>query len=874
MCTANRPFGPFVRLHAATSKQSQTLIRKRSDESRARLLTLVCASMFLSVPTCCTALAAPFTAADFEGIWNLHMLTGGYPDDFESWAHGTMTCNSDGQFTIRATNRTEDTNVASGTLQILPDGVIASASSSDGSGLHGVMNRERDLVVFTINDGGGGYDLVILTKAGGSFVTGDLEGTWNMHALASGDDLGAWASGTFVGYATGMFRGSYVTSTGHLEFPSGTLNISSDGIISASTGIGITPSTFHGALSRDKSIMVCTGTGGDNSYQLCFFTKAGGTFRPDDLPGTWHWHGLTSGHDTDGHGWFHYTTTIDSSGDFSVVPDSYLDSSGETDIARGGTMSISANGILTIPGKPDAHGTMSSRKDIIVMTRNHTGGGYDLAVAVRACSADVQAIEDAYARMETALEDEDIDTLMSCFSADYLHDGRDRNHRRSEFQRLFDRYQNIRAEFSDMQITINGNIATTKLHVRITGEPQSSGGVETVMDQDMSAGFFNYWLKKNGTWELNGNQPSMIPMVSFDFTHGGYNGLNIYLYDCASESMNTVKQNTYDSHGASLNADHTMIVYTEGWCSNPYTIKVYDIASRSSTAIATDVAELAAYFDKSGKILFIHSGTGVLKKMDTDGTNITAVANPEPPYSFAMFWMSPDRERIVATEGRQEGPDYKTGRYERLALIDLDTTERTVIMGEYLGEWNLLSWRPDSSGFLYYHHQFNGLAGEAFESLPKYLTFDLTIEPPIVTDLSRSDLGKEENLCLYTRSGNLLSLAHRELCNGQTGTLIADRSSDVPPITEITETMVGADNNGDIYFADLNDSNLRKFMEIRGDFHTDGKLDFDDFCILAAHWLQADGSFACGGTADLTNDGAVNFPDFAALATNWLTGTE
>jgi hypothetical protein len=54
------------------------------------------------------------------------------------------------------------------------------------------------------------------------------------------------------------------------------------------------------------------------------------------------------------------------------------------------------------------------------------------------------------------------------------------------------------------------------------------------------------------------------------------------------------------------------------------------------------------------------------------------------------------------------------------------------------------------------------------------------------------------------------------------------------------------------------------------DFDADADTDFADFCILAEHWLAADGSFWCGQGCDLTNDGSVNWQDLMVLADNWL----
>jgi len=60
-----------------------------------------------------------------------------------------------------------------------------------------------------------------------------------------------------------------------------------------------------------------------------------------------------------------------------------------------------------------------------------------------------------------------------------------------------------------------------------------------------------------------------------------------------------------------------------------------------------------------------------------------------------------------------------------------------------------------------------------------------------------------------------------------------------------------------------------------GDLDRDDDTDFGDFCIFAAHWLQADSSFWCGGGGtDLTNDGEADFDDLKDFARNWLAGFE
>lgn len=57
-----------------------------------------------------------------------------------------------------------------------------------------------------------------------------------------------------------------------------------------------------------------------------------------------------------------------------------------------------------------------------------------------------------------------------------------------------------------------------------------------------------------------------------------------------------------------------------------------------------------------------------------------------------------------------------------------------------------------------------------------------------------------------------------------------------------------------------------------GDIDADGDVDFADFALFAAYWLQSDCG-QCGG-ADLTNDEKVDVDDLCQFTPNWLTGAE
>ena len=311
-----------------------------------------------------------------------------------------------------------------------------------------------------------------------------------------------------------------------------------------------------------------------------------------------------------------------------------------------------------------------------------------------------------------------------------------------------------------------------------------------------------------------------VPMTRFN-TCGGDMVINHFLYDKTTNTMSTVKNNCMTSPMlGSLNIGETRIVYAETDPEDNHEyINVYDIASKTTTTIYdlldTVNDDFVAYFDKNDKIIF--NGDGTLRMMDADGKNITTIAEPESPYSFNMFWLSPDREKIIVVAFRRQGDDYHIGNYERLMMMNSDGTGRQTIGEEYLGEWNQLAWRLDSKEVFFYHHIFNIVEGTYQGKTPQYFLIDLSGGAPGITDLSNLDgwKNKEENACFFTQSGNLLSFFDPMLYNGQTGALISVR----PDVPTFMDAMFGIDNSGDIYFADLNGSNFRMFVEFPASTH-------------------------------------------------------
>ncbi len=252
-----------------------------------RLRTIIFVAMFSLLFSSVMAYGA-FTTSDLQGTWNFHGVVSGDAPQWMGWFYGQGTADASGNFTFQSIQRSNgDTTLPlNTTLVINSDGIVTDASTTS---FHGAMNIGKDLIAVTMTDDGGGYTLMIMQKAGGSFASSDLQGTWNFHAVDSGDApqwLG-WFHGQVSSDASGNLTFlSYLDSDGDTALPTaGPLAITSNGIV---TEIG-SPS-FHGAMNIGKDLIAVTMTDDGGGYTLMIMQKAGAgqcVQPPSDLISWW-----------------------------------------------------------------------------------------------------------------------------------------------------------------------------------------------------------------------------------------------------------------------------------------------------------------------------------------------------------------------------------------------------------------------------------------------------------------------------------------------------------------------------------------------------------------------------------------------------------
>jgi len=307
------------------------------------------------------------------------MLTSGDYPQWTGWMYGTLNIDSSGNSRFSSINRSDGYSSLPGNVvaAISPSGLVTFA----GTDFYGVMNSQKDMIVGVMSDSGGGYDLVFYTKHGTSvYTTDDLEGTWYLYALESGDapQSPGWTYAIVTLDKNGGFVMSpYLNNKGETDAGAhGTMNITADGIITISER----PSA-HGIINPAKDMVVLTMDTSNGGYDLSILSKQGtSTFTTYDLKGSWEFLALTSGDSPQYIGWAHGIKTIDADGNWSFT--SMTRSNGDSTIPEDLTVFISPPGIVTYSGT-DFHGIMNSQKDIIIGVMTDGGDGYDMVVSVR-----------------------------------------------------------------------------------------------------------------------------------------------------------------------------------------------------------------------------------------------------------------------------------------------------------------------------------------------------------------------------------------------------------------------------------------------------------------------------------------------------------
>lgn len=313
-------------------------------------------SFFLTSCSSSSSPATSDTTTSLEGSWKYHSLRSG---NSKIWRYGTEQIDANGTATRISINRSNgQQNV--GSPYTLSADASNNISNSESASFHGTLSSNLIVNTQTKGSGSNAYRLQLFLKQGGSYSQSDLAGNWDFHILDSGN-TSDWRHGVEQIDTSGtVTRVSRVMSNGSTTVGSSySLNVDSSGNITRPD-----VSTYHGAMSQDKSLMVNTRSRESNTtYALLILQKQGGSFSSADLQGTWNFHKLISG---PGAEWRYGVDSIDANGLVTRV--SRLRSGGTTDTGPIHTLAITANGVVSRTDQPSFHGVMSQDKNLIVVT--------------------------------------------------------------------------------------------------------------------------------------------------------------------------------------------------------------------------------------------------------------------------------------------------------------------------------------------------------------------------------------------------------------------------------------------------------------------------------------------------------------------------
>jgi hypothetical protein len=352
---------------------------------------------------------------------------------------------------------------------------------------------------------------------------------------------------------------------------------------------------------------------------------------------------------------------------------------------------------------------------------------------------------------------------------------------------------------------------------------------------------------------------NLVPMGMFDAD--GCDGLkiNLYLYAKDTQTMHTLKENcnNIDNFGA-LSLDESFYVHAQEPEADPIFASLFNIDTQQTTEIipAGGIKGACAGMKYDNAIVFVGTD-GTLKQMDGDGSNAVTLATPQSPYSFGFFVISPDQNKLAVTETRTDCADYHHCNFQRLVLIDLPTMTRQVVTEAYLGDWNFLTWRPNSDGFYYVYHVFDSETERTHHTI----SCEISCTGQVTTvDLTGSDIGDtiSANIALYTKTDNLLlSLGDKGLYDANTGAKIT--TIDTVPDLLGAPKLFGSDDQG-IYFSEVDGSDMIAIED--GDVNTDGRIDGVDLALVAADF----GNCGSGCVADMDADKDVDGNELVILA--------
>ena len=293
----------------------------------------------------------PFITSDLAGTWHIFATNGASSNDTTSGniaqgnLRGMLSINSLGQVSGGSYARSNGgmASITGGLITIDNAGVLSgSATTNLGVSFYigaGKMDSSKTLISFVASTNYGEFDFFTAIRDGGSFASSDLADTWYIFST-SGDYAKMTISDAGNGAAVNNSPGG-----GFFTIDASGL-LTGDGFITTNFGtvLYLTNSGLEkGKINSSKDMMSFAASTISGKFDLATAIRAGGSFIPSDLAGTWYIYGSSSSGANKAT--ISGMIVLDSSG--QVTGGSYIRSDAGMASFTGGTMTIDNTGVLS-----------------------------------------------------------------------------------------------------------------------------------------------------------------------------------------------------------------------------------------------------------------------------------------------------------------------------------------------------------------------------------------------------------------------------------------------------------------------------------------------------------------------------------------------
>jgi hypothetical protein len=341
-----------------------------------------------------------FTQANLSGTWHFSYFTDYVTGNDPNWGSLTITLNASGTLTSGSYTNTDGGTGTfdSGAFIIDSAGIVSGwLAAGDGGAVfpYGKLSPSKTILGALSMEGPGGRGMIVGTKAGGTFSSRDLAGSWYSAYFADSSrtnnpkwrfvTLNMNTSGDVTGGSSIHSDGTSSTLSGG-AFPVDATGIITSGSVTATGGGG---ATFpHGKLDASKTLLAAVASEDQGGRGIMVGVKGGGSFTTADLAGTWYFFDYLDRFPTNRPEVTVAIVTLNASG--VLTSGRWATSFGNFGTLSSGSFTIDAAGLVSGSvtgtgggGASFPHGKMDPGKSLIVTVSSESPNGIAVILGIK-----------------------------------------------------------------------------------------------------------------------------------------------------------------------------------------------------------------------------------------------------------------------------------------------------------------------------------------------------------------------------------------------------------------------------------------------------------------------------------------------------------